>query len=343
MKKRFFPVLTLLTMSAMLLPAMTAVSADTVAPDMTELFEGKQFTAENGYVLNYSIYVPADYDAAKKYPVVLFMHGAGERGNDLKTHLTQGIIEPFKNTESPIYGCIVVAPQCPADKKWVNVAKWTDCIYSTDAIAETEEIKAVLELVGSLKDTYSTDTNRYYCTGLSMGGYATWDMNVRHPEIFAAAMPLCGGADMSKAAAVKEIPIWTFHGLQDTTVPPTGTKTMVNRIQAAGGTKITYTTFENAAHDIWATVYGREDVWEWLLSQDLSHRFPELKQTEPVTEAPTEEPAPAVTDPASTSSATEADHSGTASTGCGASLPRWLPVVLMVLISLLASDPKRRR
>ena len=189
--------ITLLLMSALMLSIAIvpfSASAERVAPDMEALFEKKQFTTRSGYLLNYCIYLPNDYDPSQAYPVVLYMHGAGERGDDLVTHISQGIIEPFKNTESPIYGCIVVAPQCPQGKKWVNVSSWKDdCIYSTEEIEESEELAAVVELVGTLKDIYSTDTNRYYVTGLSMGGYATWDLLVRHPEIFAAAMPLCGG------------------------------------------------------------------------------------------------------------------------------------------------------
>ncbi|MBE6633853.1 MAG: phospholipase [Ruminococcaceae bacterium] len=290
MKKGICALLTVLLLTPLCGLFPLKASAEAVVPDMTEIFEKKQFTTEGGYVLNYSIHLPEDYDPAVKYPVVLFMHGAGERGSDLEKHLKTGIIESFKKTESPLYDCIVVAPQCPEGKQWVNVAKWTDCIYSTEDIAESQELAAVVELVLSLKELYSTNTNRYYVTGLSMGGYATWDLLVRHPEIFAAAMPLCGGADRDNAAVIKDIPVWAFHGMKDPTVPYTGTKQICTRMKQLGGKNVTFTEYPDHQHNIWSDVYAREDIWTWLLAQDLSDRFPELKVTEPVTDAPTEAP-----------------------------------------------------
>lgn len=289
MKKRIVLLLATMLFATLCGLFPVAASAQTVEPDMGKLFEKKAFTAKDGYVLNYSIHLPENYDPAVRYPVVLFMHGAGERGTDLEKHLKVGIIEAFRRTESPLHDCIVVAPQCPEGKQWVNVAKWTDCLYSTEDIAESQELAAVVDLVLSLKETYSTDTNRYYVTGLSMGGYATWDLLVRHPEIFAAAMPLCGGADKEKADVIKDIPVWAFHGLQDPTVPYTGTKLTCARMKQLGGKDVTFTEYPDHQHNIWSDVYAREDIWTWLLKHDLSDRFPELKEPDSETEPPTAE------------------------------------------------------
>jgi predicted peptidase len=193
------------------------VSAATVSSvnDMDALFLSRSIAMENGGTMNYRLYIPADYDPQQAYPVVLFLHGAGERGDDNLKQLKAGIIEPFKQENNPIYGCIVIAPQCPAGKQWVNTSGWAQSVYSIDETPETEELKTVLKIVKEVQATYSTNPDRLYVTGLSMGGYGTWDLLTRHPELFAAAIPVCGGADPSKAERLLSIPIWTFHGLLD--------------------------------------------------------------------------------------------------------------------------------
>ena len=251
-----------------ILPALQ-VSAVGVSSlnDMDALFLSKQVTMDGGGVMNYRLYIPADYDPQKAYPVVLFLHGAGERGNDNRKQLKAGIIEPFKQPNNPIYDCIVIAPQCPADKQWVNTAGWTQSVYFSDEIAESEELKAVLKIVSTVQQDYHTDPNRLYVTGLSMGGYGTWDLLVRHPELFAAAIPVCGGADPSKAERLLSIPIWTFHGLQDEKVPPAGTQQMAQALQDLGAQQFAFTPLPDMDHYIWSTVYATEGLFEWLTAQ----------------------------------------------------------------------------
>lgn len=248
------------------------------AVDMASLFQAATFTPETGKPLNYRIYVPADYSEEKSYPLILFLHGAGQAGDDNFSQVKLGISEPFKNRESEIYQCIVLAPQCPGGKKWVDVLDWSDCVYSTDSIPESKVMAAVVELLKKTMETYSVDADRVYVTGLSMGGYGTWDLLVRHGELFAAAIPVCGGADFKKAKLIKDIPIWTFHGSEDDIVPPAGTEKMVAAIRALNG-NCQYTVCEGQGHVIWPDVYAREDLFPWLLSQKLSDRLP---KTEPV-------------------------------------------------------------
>lgn len=255
--------------------AVLTVQAEEETVDMASLFDAKTFTSSKGTKLNYRIYLPEDYNAQEEYPLILFLHGVGQRGSDNLSQLKLGIIEPFKNPESEIYNCIVVAPQCPTTDKWVNVKDWTFCDYDTTKIPESESLAAVVELLGDLQSTYSVDENRLYATGLSMGGYGTWDLLVRHPELFAAAMPLCGGADCSQAAKIKDIPIWTFHGLKDSTVPYLGTEKMVEELEKLNGNCI-YTPMPDGGHGIWTEVYAREDVIPWL----LSHRLSKVEETD---------------------------------------------------------------
>lgn len=235
--------------------------------DMTQLFSTGSFTGKNGVTLPYRLYVPQDYTKEKSYPMILFMHGAGERGNDNQTQLL-GFVEPFRHDNAPIYQCIVLAPQCPFDKKWVNVPRWQN--YRTEETPESAEIQVAIELFQTVRDTYSVDLDRVYCTGLSMGGFATWDMAVRHPELFCAIAPVCGNADDSKAAILQNMPIWTFHGDEDPTVPIEGTTRMVEALRQAGNKQVKYDVMQGRAHNIWNPTYAKPELFDWLLLQKRS-------------------------------------------------------------------------
>lgn len=244
--------------------------------NMTELFEARTFTSSKGTKINYRIFYPKDYNSQKKYPLILFLHGLGQRGSDNTSQLNLGICEPFKNPNSEIYNCIVIAPQCPGDALWVETKQMWDvyCDYDSTKIAESAPLAAVAELFRKTRDENAVDENRVYATGISMGGFGIWDLLVRHPLLFTAAMPLCGGADYRKANVIKEIPIWTFHGLQDTVVPCRGTEKMVDALKRING-NITYTPYPEHGHNIWEDVYKRDDIFPWLLNQKFSDRFPD--------------------------------------------------------------------
>ena len=155
---------------------------------------------------------------------------------------------------------------------------------------EGAKVKAVVELIDVLKSEYSVDSDRVYATGISMGGYGTWDLLARHSELFAAAIPVCGGVDVSLASIFKDIPIYTFHGLKDTTVPPTGTLNVYNAIKNLGGNKIKLITYDNGSHSIWDTAYGTSGLIEWLLTHKLSDRTvrDETEDTSVLTTVPTD-------------------------------------------------------
>lgn len=313
--KHFFRNVSKLLSASMLLPLLPTLSfsvdaevqrttpADSVA--LTELMEARLYETD-ALTLPYRLYVPDDYSATKEYPLILFLHGAGERGNDNALQLKNAIGQMFADPNSPVYRCIVVAPQCPADSKWVEVADWTQTQYSTDAIAESAPLRAVVALLEQLKTEYSVDADRVYASGLSMGGYGTWDLLVRHTDLFAAGIPVCGGADYRKAERLKNVPIYTFHGLKDPTVPYNGTERMVQAIRAAGGDRITYITYPEGEHGIWETAFATEGLYEWLLSQRLSDREeatlpPSITETTGETTVPTGSERPTAS---TTSSAT---------------------------------------
>lgn len=238
---------------------------------LAELFEARTFTARDGTRLAYRLYVPFDYDENKEYPVLLLLHGAGERGNDNMGNLVHIVSQLFNITKTPVTDAIIVAPQCPEGNQWVDTP-WANGSYDTTKVKMSNELKAVMEILDSIEDEFSTDYDRCYVMGLSMGGFGTWDLLMRYPDYFAAGVPICGGADPNMADALVDVPIWTFHGAVDSVVPVTGTREMAAALEIAGSTVFTYEEMAGQDHGIWGGVASRKDVIEWLFAQDLSDR-----------------------------------------------------------------------
>lgn len=244
-----------------------ALSQETVV----ELFAAKTFTAADRTRLPYRIYVPSNYDPAKQYPVLVFLHGAGERGNDNTAQLVHVIGNLFNQKDSPVHDAIVICPQCPSNNQWVDTP-WANGSYSLANVPQSNESKAVVELLDQIAKTYSTDSDRYYAMGISMGGFGTWDLVMRYPDKFAAAVPICGGADPSMAEVLKDFPIYTAHGSADPTVPVAGTREMVEALQSAGSTVVIYEEKAGKGHDVWTEFSQQTEVLEWLFTQKLSDR-----------------------------------------------------------------------
>ncbi|MDD6094785.1 MAG: dockerin type I domain-containing protein [Clostridia bacterium] len=219
----------------------------------------------------YRYYIPENYVSGEDYPLLTILHGASFRGLDGVCQLYAGFPLLLDSTDDTARSSIVFAPQCPEEYRWVE-SDWTLGRYSIKNVPESEPVKAVLDMLERLSERFSTDRDRFYVTGYSMGGYGTWDLLSRHGELFAAGMPLCGGGDTSAGAALADIPIRAFHGTADTTVPTLGSENMYKSILRAGGTKITYTALEGMGHNVWDTVYADEENMQWLFSHRLSDR-----------------------------------------------------------------------
>lgn len=200
--------------------------------------------------LDYLLHVPEPYDSdsGRKWPVILFLHGAGERGSELAAVKVHGV--PHIADQDSSFPFIAISPQCPEYSDWN---------------AEKEAVMAVLDEVMS---EYHADPARVYITGLSMGGYGTWQLAAEHPGRFAAAVPVCGGGNPNNAAALAETPIWAFHGAKDDVVPLSESEVMVDAIQAAGG-DVKLTVYPEANHDSWTETYANREVYEWLLAHTL--------------------------------------------------------------------------
>jgi predicted peptidase len=232
-----------------LLAGLCLGAAPARAADMTTGFLNKTLGVD-GTTHKYVVYVPRDYSADKKWPVILFLHGAGERGNDGLKQSDVGIGRALRFF-SERYPAVVVMPQCPTGDRWAG-----------------KPAEMALKALDQTMKEYSTDADRQYLTGLSMGGYGSWLIASQHPERFAAVVPICGGGQPSEMASkLKELPIWNFHGDRDGAVPVPRSREMVEAIKAAGGTKIKYTEYPGVEHNSWDRAYAEKDLAEWLFAQ----------------------------------------------------------------------------
>lgn len=195
--------------------------------------------------LNYLLYLPPEYGKSDKaWPMILFLHGAGESGDDLEKVKKHG---PPKIVETKDMPFIVVSPQSPGGIR----RGWN-----------TDALNALLD---EIESKYKVDKDRVYLTGLSMGGYGSWSLAAAHPERFAAVVPICGGGDPATAKKIKDLPIWVFHGGKDRTVPLKRSEDMVNALKEAGAAEVKFTVYPDAGHDSWTETYNNPDLYEWLL------------------------------------------------------------------------------
>lgn len=223
----------------------------------------RTFQSPEGKVLPYQLLQPNEHKG--KLPLVIFLHGSGERGSDNEAQLRHGAPLFAKPEIRERFPCYVIAPQCPADQKWADV-DWSKPTM-TQSPQPSAPMKLLLGLLDALpKEFPDIDLDRIYVTGLSMGGYGTWDLITRFPERFAAAVPICGGGDAEKAAAIAALPVWAFHGGADSVVPVELTRKMVAGIQAAGGTPL-YWEYPRVGHDCWTLAYQEPELLPWMFAQ----------------------------------------------------------------------------
>lgn len=208
--------------------------------------------------LEYLLFLPPGCSATsdRKWPLMLFLHGAGERGTNVWLVATHGPPKIVRTQRD--FPFIVVSPQCPSGTTWSN--------------------DALIALLDDIAGQYPVDSSRVYLTGLSMGGYGTWSLALEQPQRFAAVVPICGGgdpirtllADAKRSAALKSMGIWAFHGGKDTVVPLSESERMVNALKRLGCQDVQLTVYPEAGHDSWSETYANPKLYEWL----LAHRRP---------------------------------------------------------------------
>ena len=211
--------------------------------------------------------MPSDYDPSKLYPVVTILHGAGERGTDNQSQLKNMVSYLFNQENSLYVDAIIIAPQCTSyPEQWVDW-NWEKGNYSIDDIPESNELGNVYNYINSFKTRCSVDSDRLYVMGLSMGGFGTWDLIMRHTDDFAGAVCICGGGDPTQAENLVDMPIWAVHGTNDSNVPYSGTQAMCQAIKDAGGENCYFDSREGANHFVWDYVGKSTEIAEWLFSQ----------------------------------------------------------------------------
>jgi predicted peptidase len=241
---------TALLAAALLLAAVTLSAQDENTMNQRQRFQ-KQITKTID--LGYLLYLPKDYEAqsGQRWPLMLFLHGAGERGTNLSLVSTHG--PPKLVKQGTHFPFIVVSPQCPPGQRWDN--------------------DALLALLDDVIARHRVDTNRIYLTGLSMGGFGTWSLATRYPERFAAVAPICGGGEVidvklagrGKAEALKTLGVWAFHGAKDPVVALEESQRMVAAFKKAGCREVELTVYPEASHDSWTEAYNNPKLFEWFL------------------------------------------------------------------------------
>lgn len=239
----------------LLVGMLSPVSINLMAQDQFKTQQPKSFETEIKRTVEarYLLFLPGGYadDDSKQWPLILFLHGAGERGTNLLQVTRHGPPRIVEN--NPDFPFIVVSPQCPPGQRW-----------------DTDVLVALLDEVERL---YRVDQRRIYLTGLSMGGFGTWNLGLTHPERFAAIAPICGGGDPlvlllgdpARRKAVQTLPVWAFHGARDPVVRLEESERMVNALRKIGAQNVQLTVYPKAQHDSWTETYDNPRLYEWFL------------------------------------------------------------------------------
>jgi predicted peptidase len=215
------------------------------AAEPGEQVAGK-LTTQLSVEMDYLLYLPEGYGRQnRKWPLILFLHGAGERGSDISKVTAHGPAKLVSRGADMEF--IIVSPQCPADSWW------------------PQETAALGALLDEIIEKYDVDADRVYLTGLSMGGFGTFALARTYPERFAAIAPICGGGEPLLASRLKDVPTWVFHGERDNVVPISRSREMVEAIEKAGG-DVKFTVYPEADHNSWDQTYNNPGLYKWFLS-----------------------------------------------------------------------------
>ena len=233
---------------------VAALLPDAPAAAQTETGFVDRVSTDDGGEHKYVVFVPRDYTAEKKWPVILFLHGAGERGTDgrAQTNVGLGAIVRKRTDRFPF---LVVFPQCE-DVEGRRLTGWA---------ADGSDAKRALRILDEVEKQYSVDPARRILTGWSMGGYGAWSVGARAPDRWSAVVPVAGGGDPGSVAGLSRVPVWAFAGANDRVTPPEETRRMVEALQSAGG-RVRLTEVPNVGHEVWQTVYENDALYEWMLN-----------------------------------------------------------------------------
>ena len=231
----------------------------------------KQEFISKSDTLRYRILFPENYDISKKYPLVLFLHGSGERGSDNEKQLIHGSNLFTNDSNKRDFPAIVIFPQCPSNDFWAPIKDRDTGKFSyVNTEQPTKSMQLVIDLTKSFFKNESVDTNRVYVIGLSMGGMGTFDLICREPKLFAAAVPICGGVNNERLNAVSQMPIRIYHGDSDTVVPLEHSQSAFDTLKSLGSKECELIVFPNTGHNSWDQAFKEPDFLSWIFSKKLN-------------------------------------------------------------------------
>ena len=238
-------------------------------PRQYEQYE-KHWFVHKGDTMPYRVLLPENYDASKKYPLIYFLHGAGERGNDNEKQLIHGSKMFLNEDLRKKFPAIVVFPQCAQESFWSNVEMGRDSSGNRafNFLEDGEPTKAMVLAQALLKDLmkkYPIEKTQVYVGGLSMGGMGTFEIVRRNPKLFVAAFPICGGAAPATAAKIKNVHWWVFHGAKDNVVPVSCSENMVEALKKVNA-EVKFTVYPEAGHNSWDQAFAEPELMPWLFS-----------------------------------------------------------------------------
>ena len=233
-------------------------SLSSAADDKVDGFVARIYKNNRRERMPYRLFTPPGYDKSKKYPIVIWLHGAGGAGDDNLMQISGDQIPGTrlwtKAENQARYPAFVLVPQSPGGWASVNGTQLSD------------EERLVVEILGGLKKEFSIDSKRVYIAGQSNGGFGTWDMISKKPEVFAAAIPLCGGGNPILASNLVFMPIWAFHGDKDDVIPVAESRNMIAAIKKLGGVP-RYTEYKGVGHEVWERAFKEPGLVDWLFAQ----------------------------------------------------------------------------
>lgn len=246
----------------------TIVATATPVPSAMQTAAGwtvpKIYTNATGKAFRYRWAEPSKIEPGKRYPLVVLFHGAGERGTNNVSQLFWGAEPLLRHMRERGIEGYFLAGQVPNGQQWVDTP-WANVAHRMKA-NPSETMSLAIEFLDKIRAELPIDAARIYATGISMGGYGTWDIVQRRPELFAAAMPICGGGDPHIAWKIRDVPIWAWHGDIDGAVPVVRSRDMVSALWAVDG-RIRYTEVPGCGHNVWIPAYNSKEALDWLFSQ----------------------------------------------------------------------------
>lgn len=250
-----------LVLALILFIALTWAPSASVADEgaLLDGFVAREYQSSTGLKLPYRLFVSTPVKRDEELPLILYLHGRGGAGTDNRQQISEGNalgthlwIEPGMQARHPAF---VLAPQIPENSTW----------HSTSD-QPSPHLAALIELLNTLRSELRIDARRIYVVGQSLGGYGAWDVIVRYPEVFAAAVPLCGGGDVKRIVSARNVSVWAFHGAKDATVPVSRSREMVAALRTVNSS-VRYTEYADVGHDVWTHAFRGRDLPEWLFAQ----------------------------------------------------------------------------